>query len=81
MRCITYFFSHIYHFFHVDNASAEKYESSVLGIGVINVKEVIDMAKKMGNTTHFIIEQESYQGKKPLDSMKEDLAMMHKWGY
>ena len=61
--------------------SAEKYESSVLGIGVINVKEVIDMARKMGNTTHFIIEQESYQGKKPLDSMKEDLAMMHKWGY
>ncbi len=61
--------------------SHEKYESSVLGVGVINVKEVIDMGKKMGNTTHFIVEQESYQGKKPLDSMKEDLAMMRKWGY
>lgn len=61
--------------------SHEKYESSVLGIGVINVKEVIDMGKKMGNTTHFIVEQESYQGKKPLDSMKEDLEMMKKWGY
>ena len=60
---------------------AEKYESSILGVGVINVKEVIDMGKKMGNTTHFIVEQESYQGKKPLDSMREDLAMMKKWGY
>ena len=59
----------------------DKYESTVLGVGVINVKEVVDLGKKMGNTTHFIIEQESYQGKKPLDSVKEDLAMMKKWGY
>ena len=61
--------------------SAEKYESTVLGGGVVNVKEVIDLGKKMGNTTYFIVEQESYQGKKPLDSVKEDLAMMKKWGY
>jgi len=30
---------------------------------------------------HFIIEQESYQGKTPVDSVKEDLAIMKKWGY
>jgi hypothetical protein len=38
------------------------------------------MGRKTG-TIHFIIEQESYQGKTPLDAVKEDLAIMKKWGY
>ncbi|WP_416866887.1 MAG: sugar phosphate isomerase/epimerase family protein [Imperialibacter sp.] len=58
----------------------EKYESCVLGKGIVPVKEVIDLGKKDG-TIHFIIEQESYQGMAPLASMKEDLAIMKKWGY
>lgn len=58
----------------------EKYESTILGTGIVPVKEVIDMGKKTG-TIHFIIEQESYQGKTPLDCAKEDLAIMKKWGY
>jgi sugar phosphate isomerase/epimerase len=58
----------------------EKYESTVLGTGIVPVKEVIDMGRKTG-TIHFIIEQESYQGKTPLDCAKEDLAIMKKWGY
>ncbi|GAA0550185.1 TIM barrel protein [Chitinophaga japonensis] len=57
------------------------YESTVLGKGVIPVKEVIDLGKKSGGTTHFIIEQESYQGKTPLECVKEDLHMMQQWGY
>jgi sugar phosphate isomerase/epimerase len=57
------------------------YESTVLGKGVIPVKEVIDLGRKSGGTRYFIIEQESYQGQAPLDSMKQDLAMMKKWGY
>jgi len=57
------------------------YESTVLGKGVIPVKEVIDLGKKDGGTTHFIIEQESYQGKTPLESIKEDFNIMKKWGY
>jgi sugar phosphate isomerase/epimerase len=57
------------------------YESAVLGSGIIGVKEVIDYGKKLGGTIHFIIEQESYQGKTPLESVKEDLAIMKKWGY
>ena len=61
--------------------SVEKFESSILGVGVIGTKEVCDLGRKIGNTTHFIVEQESYQGKRPLDSMKEDLAIMHQWGY
>jgi hypothetical protein len=58
----------------------EKFESTILGKGIVPVKEVIDLGRKWG-TKHFIIEQESYQGKTPLDCVKEDLAIMKKWGY
>lgn len=58
-----------------------KYESTVLGKGIIPVKEVIDLGKKSGGTVHFIVEQESYQGKMPIDCAKEDFAVMKKWGY
>ncbi len=56
------------------------YESAVLGTGVVNVKEVVDFAMNSG-TTDFIIEQESYQGKTPLDCAAEDLKIMKGWGY
>jgi sugar phosphate isomerase/epimerase len=59
----------------------EKYESTILGAGIVNTKEVIDLGRKSGGTIHFIIEQESYQGKTPLACMKEDLEIMKKWGY
>jgi len=59
----------------------EKYESTILGKGIVGVKEVIDFGKKSGGTTQFIIEQESYQGKTPLECVKEDLEAMRKWGY
>lgn len=57
------------------------YESTVLGKGVIGVKEILQLAKTTGGTKHYIIEQESYQDKTPLDSVKEDLRMMKSWGY
>lgn len=56
------------------------YESTILGKGVIPVKEVLDLGRKSG-TQHFIIEQESYQGKTPMECMREDLEIMKKWGY
>jgi sugar phosphate isomerase/epimerase len=65
----------------VPEEGGHKYESTILGAGIVNVKEVIDLGKQTGGTIHFIIEQESYQGKTPLDSVKEDLAVMKKWGY
>jgi sugar phosphate isomerase/epimerase len=57
------------------------YESTILGEGIIPVKEVIDLGKKAGGTIHFIVEQESYQGKTPIDCAKEDFAKMKSWGY
>jgi sugar phosphate isomerase/epimerase len=63
------------------NDQNHEYESTVLGKGIVNVKEVIDLGKKSGGTKHFIIEQEAYQGKTPMDSVKEDLEVMKRWGY
>ncbi|MEO8173850.1 MAG: sugar phosphate isomerase/epimerase [Sediminibacterium sp.] len=57
------------------------YESTILGKGVANTKAVTDLGKKSGGTLHFIIEQESYQGRMPLDCVKEDLQVMKRWGY
>jgi sugar phosphate isomerase/epimerase len=57
------------------------YESCILGEGIISCKEVVDLAKNTGGTTCYIIEQESYQGKLPMECVKEDLAIMKKWGY
>ncbi len=59
----------------------EKFESTILGSGIVPVKEVIDIGRKSGGTIHFIIEQESYQGKTALACVKEDLEIMKKWGY
>jgi len=57
------------------------FESCILGKGLVGTKEVTDLSKAKGGTRVFVIEQESYQGKSPLDCMKEDLAIMKQWGY
>jgi len=71
-----------------DEIKAEKkgemnddYESTILGKGILPVKEIVDLGKNSGGTTVFIIEQESYQGKTPLECSKEDLTIMKSWGY
>src|SRR5258708_1427496 len=57
------------------------YDSTVLGQGVMPVKDIVKEARKIGGTSQFIIEQESYQGKDPIDCVKIDLQMMKKWGF
>lgn len=66
----------------IESESEEEdgYESTILGEGLIGTKEVTDMSRDQG-TWLFIIEQESYQSKTPLDCMKEDLEIMNQWGY
>ncbi len=59
----------------------DEYESTVLGKGILPVKQIVDLGKKTGGTTEFIIEQESYQGKTPIACAKEDLQIMKGWGY
>lgn len=61
--------------------TADKFESAILGKGIIPVKEVLDICRKTGGTKVFIIEQEAYQGKAPLGCIEEDLKIMRNWGY
>lgn len=60
---------------------SEKYESTILGKGIIDCKEVADLAYNKGGAKVFIIEQEAYQGKDPIECMKENLAILKGWGY
>ena len=62
------------------SGGTERYESTELGKGIVNVKDVIVYARKH-NAKHFIIEQESYQGKSPIECAKDDLAVMKSWGF
>lgn len=57
------------------------YESTVIGKGIMGVKEILDYAKKNGGTTQFIVEQESYQTLTPIEAAKEDLMAMKSLGY
>jgi sugar phosphate isomerase/epimerase len=57
------------------------YESTILGEGLLPIKKIIDSFKKTGGTTEFIVEQESYQAKTPLEAVKKDFAIMKRWGY
>jgi sugar phosphate isomerase/epimerase len=71
---------------HVKDAIAlpnkkDQYESTVLGNGVSGIQEILKMVSKQKTPPHLIIEQEAYQGKTPMDCMKENLAVMKKWGY
>jgi sugar phosphate isomerase/epimerase len=59
----------------------EKYESTIIGTGIVNAKKVLKLATKIGGTKVYIVEQESYQGKTPMECIKEDLEVMKKWGY
>jgi sugar phosphate isomerase/epimerase len=60
---------------------SEEYESCILGEGIVKIREVVDLATKIGGTKIYIIEQESYQGKTPMDCVKADLVAMKEWGY
>ena len=56
------------------------YESTLLGTGIIDPKAVALLAKKIGGSQHFIIEQESYQGLTELECAKKNLEIIKTWG-
>lgn len=60
---------------------SDQYESTIVGEGIVNVKKVLKLLRKTGDPKVYIIEQESYQGKTPMECVKTDLEVMNKWGY
>ena len=71
---------HVKDMIKTDDEEGHGYESCILGEGLVGTKEVTDLARDTGSTV-FIIEQESYQDKTPMECMKIDLEIMKKWGY
>ncbi|MGD0583469.1 MAG: sugar phosphate isomerase/epimerase [Bacteroidales bacterium] len=70
---------------HVKDVMKEKnkvnsHDSTILGKGVLDVKDVLALAIKNGAWL-MIIEQEDYQNESPMDCVKDDLAAMKEWGY
>ncbi len=59
----------------------EKFESTIIGSGIVGVNEVLKLGQSTGGTLHFIVEQEAYQGKSALVCAKENYAVMKAWGY
>lgn len=57
-----------------------KFENTLLGKGLLPLKETLKTARKTG-TSQFIIEQEDYQGMEPIASTAIDLKVMQGWGY
>ena len=57
------------------------FESTIVGEGVADVREVLAMIEKTGGARVIIIEQEAYQGKTPMECARLNLEIMKKWGY
>jgi len=57
------------------------YDSIILGKGLIPVRDIIELGRKIGGTRYFIIEQESYQGVAPIDCAKKNWNIMKNWNY
>lgn len=57
-----------------------KYENTLLGKGLLPLKQILKTARKTG-TSQFIIEQEDYQNMDPIASTAFDLKVMQSWGY
>jgi sugar phosphate isomerase/epimerase len=71
---------HVKDMIKTDSEAHGGYESTILGQGLVGAREVTDMAKNSG-TTLFVVEQEAYQGKTPMECMRENFEVMKSWGY
>ena len=58
----------------------DQHDSTILGNGLVDPKAVCLLAKAIGGTKHFIIEQESYQGIAPLECARINLERIKTWG-
>jgi sugar phosphate isomerase/epimerase len=56
------------------------YDSTTMGNGEVDPKGLCLLAKQVSGAHHFIIEQESYQDKTPLECAKINLDIMKTWG-
>ncbi len=72
MRWLKMFPKH-FELMHVKDSESVKFESTTLGDGIVNLDEILGFARKKTNIKYWVIEQESYGDKTPLECMKIDL--------
>lgn len=58
-----------------------RFESTIIGEGIADVRNVLDQIRKTGGAQTVIIEQESYQEKTPMECARENLRILRNWGY
>lgn len=58
-----------------------RFESTIIGEGIADVRNVLDAIRKTGGAQVVIIEQEAYHGKTPMECAEKNLGIMNKWGY
>jgi sugar phosphate isomerase/epimerase len=66
---------------HVKDRNMAKGESTTLGDGGLDIKGILSYAKAHSPIKYWVIEQESYDGKQPLDCVKTDLERIKKYGF
>ncbi|MDJ1484739.1 sugar phosphate isomerase/epimerase [Cytophagaceae bacterium YF14B1] len=75
MRWLKMFPKH-FELLHVKDLNKTKNESTLLGDGRLRMKEILDFAKKNTAVKYWVIEQESYGDKTPMESVKIDLERL-----
>jgi sugar phosphate isomerase/epimerase len=58
-----------------------EFESTILGEGIAEARKVLGLIEETGGAQVIIIEQESYQGKTPMECVGKDLEVIRGWGY
>lgn len=61
---------------HVKDRDKQKPESTLLGDGALKMGEILDFARKNTSVKYWVLEQESYGGKTPLECVKIDLERL-----
>ena len=59
----------------------DRYESTILGAGIAELTSLLDIVRTNSKGVHYIIEQEDYQDKTPLECASENYSIMKKWGF
>jgi len=62
-------------------AETGKFESTIVGDGIADVRNVLDQIRKTGGAQTVIIEQEAYQGKTPMECAQKNLGILKSWSY
>ncbi len=74
-------YPHQFESLHVKDRAPGKEESTLLGTGSLDMEEILAFAKKHTPVKYWIIEQESYGSRTPLEAVSYDLRRFKDYGF